>query len=107
MGKVNDLALALAGGKVELPAEAEVASNTVTPLPHVGESVAVLHATVQDEKGNSRIRRSGNHKTFVKQVLIGSEHGPRVKVESGDVWDVRLSRSGGTRWETHFVDYRS
>ncbi|UMO76490.1 hypothetical protein DNAM_650 [Pseudomonas phage BroderSalsa] len=104
MGKVSELAFALSGE--QQPEEAQ--GGTVTPpqLPAVGDTVLVRHRSQENAQGVVNLVRDGNSVELVKAVMIGSEHGPRVKVSSGDVWDVKRCSRGDTVWETVFVRYQ-
>lgn len=107
MSRMAELHAALNGEQQPQDAP-QVPSDTVTAhrLPVVGESVAVLHASQVDDRGFARLVRQGRTLNVVTKVLMGSEHGPRVMVRGGDVWDVRLAGSTGAVWETHFIKYQ-
>lgn len=87
-------------------APVEVGTMTASVLPAVGDSVRVRHGSQENDQGVSGIVRMPSYDTSVKRVLIGGEHGQRVMVESGDVWDVTRASNGATIWETNYVRYQ-
>lgn len=84
--------------------------DTVTPalrLPQVGESVAVLHRSDLNTAGFSVLADAPLDLTTVSQVMEGVYPHKRVKVASGDVWDVTLAdgRGKGAVWMTVRIRY--
>lgn len=108
--KLSANAIATAMGQAQVIEAVAAPVDTVTPalrLPKVGESVAILHRADLNQAGYTVIADAPLMPSEVVQVFEGSYPHQRVKVGSGDVWDVTLadSRGKGAVWMTVRIRY--
>lgn len=108
--KLSTRAIGLAMSLGSVAAQAAQVDDTVTPvhiLPAVNDLVMVKHQSAQNAAGFSAIVDAAGSQERVVQVLEGNYPYKRVKVASGDVWDVTLAGSDGkgAKWITKRVRY--
>ena len=75
------------------------------PFPKVGDQVAILHSSDQDQGGKAKLVRSGLELRTVTAVYMADSQGHSIRDHAGESWLVKPATKGPAQWET-FVPKR-